>query len=123
MDRTVIARRALVLLLAAGASALAVAQNLEDPTRPPAILAPADPHAAAAPAADSAPRLQSVLIGRGPGARHVAVIDGVTVRQGEKFRGARLERVSETEVELVKGAQRQILKLFPAEAHDASPQH
>jgi MSHA biogenesis protein MshK len=50
----------------------------------------------------------------------VAVIDGQTVRLGGKFKGARLVRVSETEVELLAGTHRQILKLFPATAPDAA---
>jgi MSHA biogenesis protein MshK len=114
-------RHAAMLLLAATLGGTAAAQSLEDPTRPPPMLAPAvTGKDAAAAVADSAPRLQSVLIGRGPHARHVAVIDGQTVRLGEKFRGAQLVRVSETEVELAAGKHRQILKLFPASAPDAA---
>lgn len=109
MDETVKTRRtalaAVVLLLAhAGAQA----QGLRDPTRPPAQLLSRGGDAAAA---SGAPQLQSVLIGREPGGRRVAVIDGETVRLGETFRGARLVRMTQGEVELARGRERQVLKL------------
>jgi MSHA biogenesis protein MshK len=56
--------------------------------------------------------LQSVLIGRAPGGRHIAVIDGQTVRLGGAFRGARVVRMTQNEVELVRGRQHQVLKLY-----------
>lgn len=119
MDTTVNARlAALMLALACGGAA---AQGLEDPTRPPARLAPQGVAGAAPEAApvDNTPRLQAVLVGRGPGARRVAVIDGQTVRQGHKFKGALLERVTETEAVLVRGGRKQVLKLHPASAPQA----
>ena len=101
----------LAAMLVAGA--LAQAQALPDPTRPPPVMmkAPAGATAAAAPAG---PVLQSVLIGRQAGGRQVAVIDGETVRLGGAFRGAVLVRMTETEVELRRGQERQVLKLFAA---------
>ena len=102
----------LLPLLAMLACGNARAQALSDPTRPPAnLLAPAG---VASVPVSSAPRVQSILIARQTGGRHVAVIDGQTVRLGENFRGARLERMTETEVTLVKGNERQVLRLFPA---------
>lgn len=92
----------------------AQAQALADPTRPPAALMSARGAAAPVASAPAAPRLQSILIARHAGGRQVAVIDGQTVQVGEQYRGARVERMTETEVVLVKGAQRQVLKLFPA---------
>lgn len=92
-------------LAAAGA---ADAQALQDPTRPPAAATPV----AAGPAAPAAvPQLQSILVARQRGGRHVAVIDGETVRPGETFRGARVARIDENEVELVRGGERQVLRL------------
>ena len=88
---------------------------LVDPTRPPASLAKAL-SGPAAPAAAVGPVLQSVLIARQPGGRQVAVIDGETVRLGGTFRGAVLVRMTNTEVELQRGASRQVLKLFAAPA-------
>mgnify|MGYP003578015030 CR=1 FL=1 len=84
------------------------AQALLDPTRPPPGM---DRVAPQAPADDEAPRLQSVLTGRQAGARHVAVIDGETVRLGETFKGARVARVSANEVVLVRGSERQVLRM------------
>ena len=93
---------------------LAAAQALRDPTRPPASLlarqAGAVDAAAAAPV-KQAPRLQSVLIARQPGGRHLAVIDGETLRIGDSFQGARVTRIEQNEVELGRGNARQVLKL------------
>lgn len=86
----------------------AQAQELQDPTRPPAQFSP---HAAG-PTRSDAPQLQSVLVARESGGRKVAVIDGETVRPGESFRGARVARITQNEVELVRGSERQVLKLF-----------
>jgi MSHA biogenesis protein MshK len=103
---------ALIAMLAAGA-ARAQAPALADPTRPPPLLAPA-PAGAQSASTSGAPVLQSVLIGRQAGGRQVAVIDGETVRLGGAFRGAVLVRMTETEVELQRGRERQVLKLFAA---------
>ena len=92
------------------ASLPAAAQSLADPTRPPAALDASRPDAAG----DGLPRLQSVLISPRAGGRRVAVIDGETVRLGDSFRGARVARMSQTEVELVRGRERQVLRLDTA---------
>ncbi|NHZ80350.1 hypothetical protein F2P44_13865 [Massilia sp. CCM 8695] len=108
------------LLLCAAALALqtlaAVAQPLADPTRPPPrYYAPAgDPATVPAAAqAQALPQLQSVLIARHPGGRHVAVIDGQTVRLGDQFKGARVAQMTQTEVVLVDGKSRRVLRLYP----------
>ena len=112
MDETVTARLVCALALLAPAG-LAGAQGLVDPTRPPAsLMAPAA--GSTAPERSGAPQLQSILIARHPGGRHVAVIDGQTVRLGESYKGARLASMSETEVVLENGTRKQVLKLFPA---------
>jgi MSHA biogenesis protein MshK len=128
MDETVktgriaFAAAVLLLLLLLLAHAGAQAQGLRDPTRPPAQLLSGG---ADAPAASGAPQLQSVLIGRAPGGRRVAVIDGETVRLGESFRGARLVRMTQDEVELARGRERQVLKLNapPAPPAGSSVKH
>jgi len=105
----------LAALLLATSSAFqgAAAQTLADPTRPPASLgARAD-----AQAGDGLPRLQSVLIAPRAGGRQVAVIDGETVRLGDSYKGARVARMSQTEVELRRGRERQVLRLEPQPAH------
>jgi MSHA biogenesis protein MshK len=111
MDEAVTAVRAFVVASLLAAQACAQAQALQDPTRPPARL---DTRAGAAVAAANGPQLQSVLIAPGPGGRHVAVIDGETVRLGEAFRGARVMRMTQNEVELVRGREHQVLKLEPS---------
>jgi MSHA biogenesis protein MshK len=106
-------KRAALLLLFACVGARA--QNLPDPTRPPAqLIAPVSGQAAPIHPLEAA-RLQSVLIGRAPGSRRVAVIDGQTVSLGATFKGAKLVRVAANEVELAgPGGARHILRLYPA---------
>jgi len=86
----------------------ASAQALLDPTRPPAGM---DRSTTETGALDDAPRLQSVLIARHAGGRHIAVIDGETVRLGDTFKGARVARVGADEVVLVRGSERQVLRM------------
>ncbi|RZT10788.1 MSHA biogenesis protein MshK [Duganella sp. CF402] len=101
----------LLMLLLVGA-VQAHAQTLADPTQPPpeSRLLPQSE----APAVPRGPQLQSVLIGsRG---REVAVIDGQTIRKGEKFNGAVLVEVRKNQVVLQNGRNRQVLTLFPEPA-------
>ena len=99
------------LALAAACCLPAAAQALRDPTRPPAFLVPGGAGARAASPVSSGPQLQSILIARQPGGRHVAVIDGETVRLGDSYKGARVARMTPNEVELVRGSERRVLKL------------
>jgi MSHA biogenesis protein MshK len=110
MDEAVMPIRALAAMCLLVAQACAHAQGLQDPTRPPAQL---DVRAGAI-ASSGGPQLQSVLIAAGSGGRHVAVIDGETVRLGESWRGARVVRMTQSEVELVRGREHQVLKLNPS---------
>lgn len=116
---------ALTSMLAACAlcAAQAHAQALQDPTRPPPLMAKAAAGAlpGASAVAPAGPVLQSVLIGRNAGGRQVAVIDGETVALGGAFRGAVLVRMTENEVELLRGRERQVLKLFAAAGQKAAP--
>ena len=98
--------RAAVLLIAAIASAAAHAAPFADPTRPPSAGADAGPGGQAA----AGPRLESVLIAPD---RRIAVISGQPVTLGGKFGDARVVRISESEVVLQNGDQRETLKLFP----------
>jgi MSHA biogenesis protein MshK len=106
---------ALALLFAASC---AHAEVLQDPTRP---AAGAFVSTAAPGTAVSGPRLQSILVGREAGGRHLAVIDGETVRLGEQFHGARVARIGDNEVELVRGAERQVLRLYAQDAAGMTP--
>ena len=113
---------ALALALAL-TTAPAAAQGLPDPTRPPPEAVRALGGGAAAvpapPANDARPQLQSVLTGsRG---REVAVIDGQTLRRGDKFHGAVLSKVGKNSVVLRRGAKVEVLTLLPAEPADTRP--
>jgi MSHA biogenesis protein MshK len=110
MDEAVTPFRALVMAAMLAGPACAHAQGLQDPTRPPAQL---DARTGAI-AGSSGPQLQSVLIAPGPGGRQVAVIDGDTVRLGDTWRGARVVRMTQSEIELVRGREHQVLKLNPS---------
>lgn len=107
----------LPLLLALPASA----QKLADPTRPPAMMAAPESEVAAESAVAAGPRLQSILIGRAPGGRRLAVIDGATVRTGAKVGDAVLERINDNTVVLRRGKHLETLTLFPKPAEAADP--
>jgi MSHA biogenesis protein MshK len=109
MRKPASAARHLAACLALLATGGAGAQALQDPTRPPAAATPA---VSAAGSVAAGPQLQSILIARAAGGRHVAVIDGETVRLGETFHGAKVARIGENEVELVRGGERQVLRLY-----------
>ena len=83
------------------------AENLPDPTRPPAEL-----NVVAGPAGNVEDKwvLQSVLLS--PSIKS-AIIGGQTVDFGERYRGAQLVKISETEVVLQTGSALRTLKLFP----------
>ncbi len=89
----------------------AQAQTLADPTQPPPESRLLAPGSADAPVAGAGPRLQSILIGtRG---REVAVIDGQTLRKGDKINGAVLVKIGKNQVVLQHGREKQVLTLFP----------
>lgn len=100
-------RRIITALIAAVASAATQAAPFADPTRPPNA---ASETAAGPAAAVAGPRLESVLIAPN---RRIAVISGRAVPLGGKYGEARVVRISESEVVLQNGDQRETLKLFP----------
>lgn len=109
------------VLLAGALLALApgvFAQALADPTRPPDA-APVPASAASAGAAR--PQLQSVLISNRPGGRRLAVIDGRSVRAGDKVGGAVVVSIGEASVVLRRGKTLETLRLYPqtVDANDA----
>lgn len=110
MDQSVRPVRRLASLAASLALAVAAASansaSLPDPTRPPPALAAAD----GAVAASALPVLQSVMLSP---SRKVAIISGQAVALGGTYQGARLVRITESEVALRNGSEVQILKLFP----------
>lgn len=94
------------MLLLASVTDLGAQDHVPDPTRPPALLG----EGGAAPMAASGPVLQSVLIAP---QRKVAVISGETVRVGDRLGDARVTKIAEGEVVLVRGGESQTLRLFP----------
>ncbi|MFD2367247.1 MSHA biogenesis protein MshK [Pseudoduganella sp. GCM10020061] len=93
------------------ACALPAIAQMRDPTAPPVSLRQSASGAHEQLEAPVAPRLQSVLISS---KRRVAVIDGQTVRLGQKHRGAVVASITPTQVVLVRGSARETLKLYPA---------
>ena len=116
MDAIMNKRLTPCLLLAVTVLMPVRAQQLPDPTRPPPEVGQPMDKGMELPKAPVLPQLQSVLIGaRG---REVAVIDGQTVRKGEKFEGAVLVKVSKDSVVLRRSGKDQVLTLYPAPEHD-----
>jgi MSHA biogenesis protein MshK len=122
MDEIMKRRIGMALLLAAG-MVPAMAQNLADPTQPPA--GAGQPLSSAAGGAldmapvSKGPQLQSILIASN--GRAVAVIDGQTVRLGGKIDGALLVKVGKNQVVLQRGREMQVLTLFPGIEPDHTP--
>lgn len=85
------------------APALAGAEILTDPTRPPTSI---DGMAVSVPAG---PVLQSVLVSPG---RTIAIISGQTVKLGDKFGDATVVKITEGELVLRSSKRVQTLKLF-----------
>lgn len=91
-------------------SGLCCAEELPDPTRPPAIFA-APGTSPGESASESRPSgLQSTIISK---SRRAAIIDGKTVELGAKHGNARLIEVNEGSVVLQGAQTRQVLTLFP----------
>jgi MSHA biogenesis protein MshK len=82
------------------------AEELPDPTRPPALLGSAQ---LAAPVT-AGPVLQSVLISP---QRRAAIISGQAVKAGGKYGEYFVFKITESEVVLRRGKEIQTLKLFP----------
>ena len=104
VDRMMLAQ-ALTAMAAVAFSAAVGAQALADPTRPPLELLGA--------AAGAAPRtpLQSILLSS---ARKGAIISGQYVPLGGIYGGARLVKITPTEVTLKSDRGLEVLQLYPA---------
>ena len=98
-----------VLLALGFYCAMASAQAIKDPTRPPPGLAPAQAGAAVQ-VVPTGPVLQSVILSP---RRHAAVISGQLVERGENYGDAVLAEVAQDYVVLRSGTGSQVLKLYP----------
>jgi hypothetical protein len=87
----------------------AVADTLADPTQPPSNWRSAESHGGAS--AAEAPKLTSILFGA---ARRVAVIDGVSFREGQTTNGITVVRIDKAWVDARVGEQPVRLKLAAA---------
>jgi MSHA biogenesis protein MshK len=86
------------------------AENLPDPTRPPAGIFVHTTGAGAVRKAKSSAGLHSIIISE---TRRAAIIDGKTVELGGMHGKARLVEVNAGSVVLQRGKNRQVLTLFP----------
>ena len=111
--------RSLAALALALTTPPALAQNLPDPTRPPAAFKTSASTPAAGAAAAPAPGLQSIV--RRQGARSAAIINGTYVEIGGKIGEARLERVGEDSVDLRSATGRETLYLTPGVGKQVAP--
>jgi MSHA biogenesis protein MshK len=102
-------KRAALSLALSLFSALAAAQSIKDPTRPPAGFGTAV-EAASAEAPSSGPVLQSVMLSP---TRRSAIISGQMVSRGENYGDAVLAEVAEDHVVLRRGTGTQVLKMYP----------
>lgn len=108
-------RRSWALVLLAMPAAIALAQGVADPTRPPDSMNLPDiaaPGAAdtASPAPAPGPVLQSILIAD---THAEAIISGKLVRPGDHIALGKIVKISESEVTVRTNAGLQTLKLFP----------
>lgn len=107
-------RRWTAVLAAAALGPAAASAPLTDPTQPPAAVRPADTTGEPAPP-PAEPRLQMIV--RGPGELRSALIDGRSVRTGERLtwnnRPMRVLRITDHSVELGAGDSRATLELVP----------
>jgi MSHA biogenesis protein MshK len=91
------------------------AEDLPDPTRPPAMITAPDSAAGFVPRLGATENrqssgLQTIIISE---SRRAAIIDGKTVEIGEKHGNARLIEVNEGSVVLQNAQSRKMLTLFP----------
>ena len=100
--------RACAWLTALALAPLAFAESLPDPTRPPDVSSAIGSDYA--PGQATGPVLQSVLVGP---KRAQAIINGQMVKVGDKFGGAVVVKIDESEVVLRNGKDLRKLKLFP----------
>jgi MSHA biogenesis protein MshK len=107
-----------VALTAMLTAAFTHAQELRDPTRPPAMAESAGEHGTST--ATAGPVLQSVLISP---TRKIAMIDGQALKPGDKFGDARVVKITENELVLRNGQEVQTLKLFPQVEKQKAPRH
>jgi MSHA biogenesis protein MshK len=103
------ARRSVVATLLSGLAVClpVVAEELVDPTQPPAGFGQS---ATVAPET-SGPILQSIVVSP---TRKIAIISGKMLKVGDKYGDARILSINDNEVVLLSGGNREVLKLYPS---------
>lgn len=86
------------------------AEQLPDPTRPPAMIFQAASGKSAAAKGNQSSGLRSIIISK---TRRAAIIDGKTIELGGRFGNARLVEVNVGSIVLQHGKSRRVLVLFP----------
>lgn len=98
------AARMMLIVMVMLAAAPSMAAALPDPTALPVVSA----------ATGEGERPVSLLTAiKVSGKQKTAIIDGQEFALGERYQGARLVRISESEVELRRGREITVLKLYP----------
>lgn len=97
------AARMMRMILAAGLALPLAAGALQDPTAPPAVVAPGE-------AAGSGIPLTAI---KQVGNRRIAIIGGQEIAVGGRYQGARVVRITESEVVLRRDGDTTVHKLYP----------
>ncbi|MDP3421252.1 MAG: hypothetical protein Q8S10_10025 [Thiobacillus sp.] len=97
------AARMMRMILAAGLALPLAAGALQDPTAPPAMVAPGEA------AGTDIPLTAIMQVGN----RRIAIIGGQEIAVGGRYQGARVVRITESEVVLRRDGDTKVLKLYP----------
>lgn len=97
------AARMMRMILAAGLALPLTVGALQDPTAPPAMVAPGEA------AGTDIPLTAIMQVGH----RRIAIIGGQEIAVGGRYQDARVVRISESEVVLRRGQETVVLKLYP----------
>lgn len=97
------AARMMRMILAAGLALPLAAGALQDPTAPPTMVAPGEA------AGTDIPLTAIMQVGN----RRIAIIGGQEIAVGGRYQGARVVRITESEVVLRRDGDTTVLKLYP----------
>ena len=97
------AARMMRMILAAGLALPLSAGALQDPTAPPAMVAPGEA------AGTDIPLTAIMQVGH----RRIALIGGQEIAAGGRYQDARVVRITESEVVLRRNGETVVLKLYP----------
>ncbi len=84
------------------------ADSMQDPMRPPSVMAASGATSAVA---TEVPQVEAVKIA---GRQRLAVLGGQTVREGDNWQDGKISRITDTGVWVTRPSGREFLSLFPA---------